>query len=133
MAGAGAGAVTVGVGVWAVTGGGVSSAAGAGACCTAGATGKTGACATDGMMSSVKSRVILPEAQLISNTSSKKLTVTGRPHMLLGVGVPARDCDAILDYRGRRYVLIEVTSALGVGLMAPDYNEAVLDHYTVIP
>jgi hypothetical protein len=61
------------------------------------------------------------------------LTVTGRPHMLLGVGVPARDCDAILDYRGRRYVLIEVTSALGVGLMAPDYNEAVLDHYTVIP
>jgi hypothetical protein len=30
-------------------------------------------------------------------------------------------------------VLIEVTSALGVGLMAPDYNEAVLDHYTVIP
>ena len=61
------------------------------------------------------------------------LTVAGRPHMLLGVGVPARDCDAILDYRGRRYVLIEVTSALGVGLMAPDYNEAVLEHYTVIP
>jgi hypothetical protein len=61
------------------------------------------------------------------------LTVTGRPHMLIGVGVPARDCDAILDYRGRRYVLVEVTSALGVGVMAPDYNDAVLEHYTIIP
>ena len=61
------------------------------------------------------------------------LTVAGRPHMLIGVGVPARDCDAILDYRGRRYVLVEVTSALGVGVMAPDYNDAVLEHYTVIP
>jgi hypothetical protein len=61
------------------------------------------------------------------------LTVAGRPHMLIGVGVPARDCDAILDYRGRRYVLVEVTSALGVGVMAPDYNEAVLEHYAVIP
>lgn len=61
------------------------------------------------------------------------LTVTGRPHMLIGVGVPARECDAILDYGGRRYVLIEVTSALGVGVMAPDYNDAVLEHYTVIP
>lgn len=61
------------------------------------------------------------------------LSVAGRPHMLIGVGVPARECDAILDYRGTRYVLVEVTSALGVGVMAPDYNEAVLEHYAVIP
>jgi hypothetical protein len=60
------------------------------------------------------------------------LQVGGRPHMIIGVGIEGRPCDAILDYRGRRYVLIEVTSALGVGIMAPDYNEAVLERYTVI-
>jgi hypothetical protein len=53
--------------------------------------------------------------------------------MLIGVGAPARSCDAILDHRGRRYVLVEVTSALGVGVMAPDYNDAVLERYTVVP
>jgi hypothetical protein len=61
------------------------------------------------------------------------LSVSGRPHMMIGVGTEARDCNSILDYGGRRYVLIEVTSALGVGIMAPDYNDAVLEHYTVIP
>ena len=61
------------------------------------------------------------------------LKVGDRPHMLIGVGAPARACDAILDHRGRRYVLIEVTSALGVGVMAPDYNDAVLECYTVVP
>ena len=61
------------------------------------------------------------------------LTVGDRPHMLIGVGAPPRSCDAILDHRGRRYVLVEVTSALGVGVMAPDYNDAVLERYTVVP
>lgn len=61
------------------------------------------------------------------------LSVRGRPHMMLGVGIPAGDCTAILDYRGQRYVLIEVTSALGVGIMAPDYNDARLERYEVIP
>jgi hypothetical protein len=61
------------------------------------------------------------------------LSVGGRPHVLLGVGIPAQPCSTILDYRGVRYVLIEVTSALGVGIMAPDYNEAEFEHYAVIP
>jgi len=61
------------------------------------------------------------------------LSVRGRPHVLLGVGIPAQPCSTILDYRGVRYVLIEVTSALGVGIMAPDYNEAEFEHYAVIP
>lgn len=61
------------------------------------------------------------------------VTVKDRPHVLLGVGIPAEPCSAILDYQGTRYVLIEVTSSLGVGLMAPDYNEATFDHYAIIP
>lgn len=61
------------------------------------------------------------------------LTVAGRPHMMLGVGVEPHDCSAILDYQRRRYVLIETTSALGVGIMAPDYNDAVLDRFEVVP
>lgn len=61
------------------------------------------------------------------------LKVGERPHMLIGVGVGARECDSILDHRGKRYVLIEVTSALGVGVMAPDYNDAILERYTVVP
>ena len=60
------------------------------------------------------------------------LSVNDRPHVLLGVGIPADPCSAILDHRGVRYVLIEVTSAIGVGVMAPDYNAAVFEHFAVI-
>jgi len=61
------------------------------------------------------------------------LTLDDRPHMLLGVGVPAAPCAATLTHAGRKYVLIETTSAVGVGIMAPDYNDARLERFVVIP
>jgi hypothetical protein len=61
------------------------------------------------------------------------LTVDGRPHMLLGVGIRPNACSATLTHRGIEYVLIETTSAVGVGFMAPDYNDARLEEFTVIP
>jgi hypothetical protein len=42
-----------------------------------------------GMMSSVKSRVVRPEAQLKSNTSSIKFTATGRLPLILSKARPS--------------------------------------------
>ncbi|MBI1303427.1 MAG: hypothetical protein GC172_06530 [Phycisphaera sp.] len=61
------------------------------------------------------------------------LTIDGRPHMLLGVGIRPTPCAATLTHGGLEYVLIETTSAVGVGFMAPDYNDARLEEFTVIP
>ena len=61
------------------------------------------------------------------------LTLDGRPHMLLGVGIRPTVCAATLKHGGLEYVLIETTSAVGVGFMAPDYNDARLEDFTVIP
>jgi hypothetical protein len=53
--------------------------------------------------------------------------------MLLGVGIRPTACAATLTHGGLEYVLIETTSAVGVGFMAPDYNDARLEEFTVIP
>ena len=52
---------------------------------------------------------------------------------LLGVGIRPTVCAATLKHGGLEYVLIETTSAVGVGFMAPDYNDARLEEFTVIP
>ena len=95
LAAAGLGAWTAGAGVaGAGTAAGIcaaaaGAAAGAGASCTAGATGATGPGVAGGMMSSVKSRVVRPEAQLKSNTSSIKFTATGRLPLILSTARPS--------------------------------------------
>ncbi len=74
-------------------------------------------------------RAVDPRLSLVLVT----LTVEGRPHMLLGVGIRPTPCAATLTHGGLEYVLIETTSAVGVGFMAPDYNDARLEEFTVVP
>lgn len=55
------------------------------------------------------------------------------PHMLVGIGIPARPCDTTIIQDGRAYVVVETTSMWQIGNPSEDFNPDKVDRLTQVP
>lgn len=54
-------------------------------------------------------------------------------HMLMGVGIPANECDVTVRVGNQVYVIIETTDGWGIGVAPKEFDTANIDQFIEIP
>ncbi|MBL9140468.1 MAG: hypothetical protein JNK53_01260 [Phycisphaerae bacterium] len=70
---------------------------------------------------------------LITTKGGAPIPGDSENHMLLGVAIPATECDATIRHQGVDYVLIETTDGWGIGVAPDGFDAATIEHIIDVP
>jgi len=96
---------------------------------------KGGDCDSKSLLLATLLRAIRPDLPivLINDQERGPDSSAPEPHMLVGIGIPARACDTTVIREGQVYVVVETTSMRQIGNPSEDFNPAKVDRLTQVP
>lgn len=93
-----------------------------------------GDCDSKSLLLATLLRAVRPDLPVVLIEDMQRGTsVQPEPHMLIGLGIPARPCDRTVLHGGRRYVLVETTHIWQIGEVPKDFDERTIFNIEDVP